>query len=100
VKLVDESSKPAAGEGQGEEPLPILSERERWLDTMADMQSQSDRRYEGLSNRVTRLERKSAFVIPEEMRGFLLMLGLYIGVNLLLPTVIEMVERWRRHSDS
>jgi len=75
-------------------------EREQWLDAMADLALQSDRRYENLSARIAKLERKIGFAIPEEMKGFLLMLGLYIGVQLLLPLVIEMVERWRERSRS
>lgn len=73
----------------------VGGEREQWLDAMADMQLQSDRRFESLSIRCARLERKAGLQIPEEMKGFLLMLGLYIGVQLLLPLVIETVERWR-----
>jgi hypothetical protein len=70
-------------------------EREQWLDAMADMQIQSDRRYNALNIRMTRIERKAGLEIPEEMKGFLLMLGLYIGVQLLLPLVIEGVQAWR-----
>ncbi len=73
-------------------------EREQWLAAMADMQVQGDRRFESLSTRLARLERKVGLAIPEEMKGFLLMLALYIGVQLLLPLVIEGLERWRRSS--
>jgi len=83
----------------GESLAPSMGgERERWLDAMADMQLQADRRFESHSIRIARLERSSGVAIPEEMKGFLLMLGLYIGVQLLLPFVVETVARWRSQS--
>jgi hypothetical protein len=88
-----------ANEAGGAEDTELDSsaprERELWLDTMADMQLQSDRRYASLSRQVQELKRQQGSGIPDEMKGFLLMLGLYIGVQLLLPLVVEMVSEWR-----
>jgi hypothetical protein len=83
--------------GAGEGAAPVMGERERWLDTMADMQAQADRRFEGMSARIQRLERKSgSLAIPEEMKGLFLMLSIYVGVQLLLPLVLDVITEWRK----
>lgn len=98
---LDNERDETAGAGElGEDRSLAPRERERWLDVMADMQTQSDRRYESISRRIAAIERKAGGAIPDEMKGFLLMLGLYIGVQLLLPLVIQMVDEWVRSRSS
>jgi len=90
--------KGGAGEGEAlDRSLVPADERERWLDTMADMQAQADRRYDSIMSRLGKLERKGSET-PEEMKTLFMMLTVYVGVYLLLPFVLEQVEQWRSRS--
>lgn len=100
---MDEVNSGNGDAGEQQESLSSLAspgERERWLDTMADMQIQADRRHKYLSDRLKKIEERLGWQIPEEMKTFLLMMALYVGVQLLLPFVIDQVEQWRSRSRS
>jgi hypothetical protein len=90
-----------AGNGEAvEEASPIASpytDREAWLDAMADAEIRNDRRYKSVNRRLERLESRAKLIsMPEEMKSFLVMTGLSIAAAILVPLIQAAVEKWRR----
>jgi hypothetical protein len=79
---------------------PLLPDRDIWLDAMADMESRADRRYESLSRRVGRLESRKGLLgaMDEETKTIVLLVGAYLCVSVLLPAVLDQVQKWRSRS--
>jgi len=79
---------------------PVASpytDREAWLDAMADAEILHDRRYKSLNRRVDRLESRARLIaMPEEMKTFLLMTGISVAAAVLVPIMQALVEKWRR----
>ena len=75
-----------------------IIERNQWLETMADYELQTERKYESLNRRIGKLERRHGglFDMPEEMKGFLVMLALYVGVTVVLPELAALVRKWQQ----
>jgi len=103
--MSDEKDKPekgAPGGADNSSGAPEILEkefREYWLDTLADMDSRNDRRYESLARRVTRLESKgSGFAMGDETKMIMVYVGLYIAVVVVLPMVLDEVGKWRARS--
>lgn len=83
--------------------LPVLEVqdagelRSHLYGALADVESRADRRHESISRRLSKLEnRSSMFDVPEEVKGFLVMLTLYVGVTFVLPELIRLVREWRQ----
>ena len=87
-----EQTKPSAD--------PVASpytDREAWLDAMADAEIRNDRRYKSLNRRLDRLEDRARLIaMPEEMKTFLVMTGISVAAAVLVPIIQSLVEKWRR----
>jgi hypothetical protein len=82
--------------GAEETPSPF-TDREKWLDAMADMDVQNSRQLKALRSRMDRLESRARLIsMPEEMKTFLLMTGISIAAAVLVPVLQAWVEKWRR----
>lgn len=80
-----------------EERGDAFANREKWLDTMADLKAEHDRDFEILKARVVRLERKATLLtMNEEMKSFLVMTGVSVAVAILIPMLQAAIEKWRR----
>jgi hypothetical protein len=99
---VDEVANAGNGEvaEQTSSPEAVTSpytDREAWLDTMADAEIRNDRRYKSVNRRLDRLESRARIIsLPEEMKTFLVMTGISVAAAILVPLVQGMVEKWRR----
>lgn len=83
--------------------LPVLEVqdagelRSQLFSTLADVEARADRRHESLTRRIQKLENRGGlFNMPEEVKGFLVMLSLYVGVTILLPELARLVREWRQ----
>src|SRR5260370_3902588 len=81
----------------GAEVASPYTDREAWLDAMADAELRNDRRYKAINRRVDRLESRARLIsLPEEMKTFLVMTGISIAAAVLVPILQSLVEKWRR----
>lgn len=89
----EEKVQPVEG---GDLPSPY-TDREAWLDAMADAELRNDRRYKSLDRRMDRLESRARVIaLPEEMKTFLVMTGISVAAAVLVPILQSLVEKWRR----
>lgn len=75
----------------------LVSERNSWLDTMADVKGECDRAHSSIERRLRRLESRARLIsMSDEMKSFLVMAGLTLGVAILVPIAQGAIEKWRR----
>jgi hypothetical protein len=81
---------------------PAIVDRDVWLDSLADVHSEMDRRFDTLNRRIARAESRhnSWTDMPDEVRGLLVMLAVYVGVSIILPMIGEWVSKWRAQHSS
>lgn len=101
-QLKDSAAMPGHAKGEADaasaSPAPFaLADRDRWLEAMADMHEEFGRKYEGVMRRLARIERQSFLrQMPEEVKGLLVMLTLYVGIAYVLPMIGDLVIKWRQ----
>lgn len=77
----------------------LQSDRNRWLDSMADLHGECDREHKSLRSRVERLESRARLIsMNEEMKTFLVMTGISVAVAVLVPMVQRAIEKWQQQS--
>lgn len=70
------------------------------LDALADLEAKSDRRYESLARRLTRLEergRGNSFMEADTEKIVIGAMLFYVGV-MVAPEILRLVKAWRESS--
>lgn len=109
--MVDEIDNKAAGthtvaEGGAEDPQgdsASHSERDRWLDTMADLASTEQRHYASVSRRLDKLETRAGGVfssMDEDMKLIMLLAIAAILAPVVIDLVGEVYRGWRQRFSS
>lgn len=82
---------------EGSSVASPFTDREAWLDAMADAEVRNDRRYKSLNRRLDRLESRARLIsMPEEVKTFLVMTGISVAAAVLVPILQGLVDKWRR----
>jgi hypothetical protein len=95
------------GEVEGGAALPLASPapaqdageiRSLVFSALADVEERCDRRVDAVGKRIARLERRSIFSMPDEVRGLLVMIAVYLAISVILPLIGEWAREWRSRS--
>lgn len=79
-------------------PISGPSERDLWLETMADYDLETNRKFAAYERRIRRLESRAQLVsMTDEMKAFLVMTGISLACAIFVPLIQGAIEKWRRH---